>query len=243
MLEIHDLSVKIGDKTILKDLNLKINEGEVHVLFGPNGTGKSTLIGTILGNPKYEVVGGEMIFKGEDITNLPMHERAKRGIGILFQTPPAIQGVKLLDLLKIIAKRDEKEILKMAKRLKFENFLDRDVNVGFSGGERKKSEILQLYAQNPDFIMFDEPDSGVDVENVELIGRIINEMLDKNKEPDERRKSGLIVTHLGYILNFIDADKAHVLYNGKIILSGKPKEILNRIVEEGYEGVYNDSTR
>jgi len=235
MLQIEDLSVKVGNKVILKDIHMHIERGETHVLFGPNGAGKSTLINTILGNPKYEVINGSIIFRGKDITDMPMHERAKLGIGISHQSPPAIPGVKLKTLLEVISKRDWEEVEKMAETLKFKDFLERDVNVGFSGGEAKRSEILQIFAQDPDFIMFDEPDSGVDVENVELLGKLINELLDKNKKLCDRKKSGLIITHLGYILNFMDVDKAHILFDGVIACSGSPKEILDQIIKHGYE--------
>ena len=160
MLSIENLSVKVEDRLILRDVNLNINVGEVHVLFGPNGAGKSTLINTIIGNPKYKVVEGSIYFKGKDITDMPIYERAKLGIGLAYQHPPEIPGVKLRDLLKIIANVEWEEIERMAEVLNFKDFLNRDVNVGFSGGEVKRSEILQVFAQDPDFIMFDEPDSG-----------------------------------------------------------------------------------
>ncbi|ABR55907.1 ABC transporter related [Methanococcus aeolicus Nankai-3] len=235
MLRIENLCVKIGDKEILTDINLHIEKGETHVLFGPNGAGKSTLINTILGNPKYEVANGSIYFNGKDITDMPMHERAKLGIGISYQSPPAISGVKLKNLLKIISKRDWEDVEKMVKHLNFEKFMDREVNVGFSGGEVKRSEILQIYSQNPDFIMFDEPDSGVDVENVELIGNTINKLLDKELKICERNKSGLIITHMGHILDFMEVDKAHVLCDGVISCSGNPREILNNLINHGYK--------
>ncbi|HIP16828.1 MAG TPA: ABC transporter ATP-binding protein [Methanothermococcus okinawensis] len=236
MLTIENLSVKVEDKLLLKNINLNIDTGEIHVLFGPNGAGKSTLINTILGNPKYKVVEGSIYFKGKDIIDMPIYERAKLGIGISYQSPPSIPGVKLKDLLKIISKVDWESIEKMAETLHFKDFLERDVNVGFSGGEVKRSELLQLFAQNPDFIMFDEPDSGVDVENVKLIGTIINDiLLEKTKKPADRKKSGLIITHMGHILDFTNVDRAHVLYNGIISCSGSPDEILNTIIRYGYE--------
>jgi len=235
MLQIEDLSVKVGDREILKDIHLYIDKGETHVLFGPNGAGKSTLLNTILGNPRYEVVRGNIYFKGKDITDMPMYERAKLGIGISYQSPPAISGVRLETLVETISKRSEEELEEMAKKLNIRHFYPRDVNVGFSGGEVKRSELLQIFAQNPDLVMFDEPDSGVDVENVELLGGIINHLLDKDKKPSERTKSGLIITHLGYILNFMEVDKAHVLLNGVIACSGTPDEILKEIIKNGYE--------
>jgi Fe-S cluster assembly ATP-binding protein len=198
---------------------------------------------TILGFPKYKVTNGEILFKGEDITNLNTTERVQRGVGVSFQNPPAIRGVKLMDLLKVESGQemgDEKlspEMMELAYKMKLdENFLERDVNLGFSGGEVKRSEILQLLAQKPDFIMFDEPDSGVDIENVELLAEEINILLDKKKKPGLREKSGLLITHLGYILNFVNADTANVLMDGRIACSGSPSEIIEDIRKEGFKG-------
>jgi len=242
LLEITDLAVEVDEKEILSDIDLYIDEGETHVLLGPNGSGKSTLFMSILGFPKYNITRGEIIFKGEDITHLGTTERVKMGIGVSFQNPPAIRGVKLMDLLKIEHHEDVKEELspemtEQASKLKFdERFLERDVNLGFSGGEVKRSEILQLLAQKPDFIMFDEPDSGVDIENVELLAEEINTLLDKDKKPGLRKNSGLLITHLGYILNFVTADTAHVLMDGRIACSGNPDEILEDVRKEGFKG-------
>ena len=175
LLEIENLGVEVAGKRVLKDINLSIEEGETHVLLGPNGAGKSTLFLTILGFPQYNVVQGSIKFKGQDITSLSTAERVELGIGVSFQTPPSIRGVSVRDLLKIVSNQDMDEELnprmqELSKQLKFsDEFLDRDVNLGFSGGEVKRSEILQLLAQMPDFTMFDEPDSGVDIENVELL--------------------------------------------------------------------------
>ncbi len=241
LLEISDLEVEVEGKQILKGVNLKINEGETHVLLGPNGAGKSTLFMTILGFPKYKVTNGKIIYKGQDITNMTTPERIKLGLGVTFQNPPAIRGVKLKDLLKIEDleheyKSDEElteDIIKLGEKLKLnETFLNRDVNVGFSGGEVKRSELLQLLAQQPDFIMFDEPDSGVDIENVELISKEIKNLLDQ--ENKNSKKGGLLITHLGYILNFVNATNAHVLIDGKIARSGNPKEIIENIQQSGF---------
>lgn len=242
LLEIIDLAVEVDGKEILSHVNLKIAEGETHVLLGPNGAGKSTLFMTILGFPNYNITHGKIIYKGEDITNLDTSERVKKGIGVSFQNPPTIRGVSLKDLLKVVSghKQDENlspELYQLAQKMKFnETFLNRDVNMGFSGGEAKRSEILQLLAQKPDFIMFDEPDSGVDIENVELLSEEINILLDKDKKPGQRKKSGLLITHLGYILNFVSADTAHVLMDGRIACSGNPTEILEDIRKEGFHG-------
>ena len=242
LLEIENLAVEVGGKRVLKDINLSIGEGETHVLLGPNGAGKSTLFLTILGFPQYNIVNGTIKFKGQDITNLTTAERVKLGIGVSFQTPPSIRGVSVRDLLKIESHQDMDEDLnprmkELATQLKFsDEFLDRDVNFGFSGGEVKRSEILQLLAQMPDFTMFDEPDSGVDIENVELIASEIGTLLDKDKPQRNRVRSGLLITHLGYILNFVSADKAHVLMDGRISCSGNPTEILEDIRKNGFNG-------
>ncbi len=242
LLEIENLAVEVGGKQVLKDINLSIDEGETHVLLGPNGAGKSTLFLTILGFPQYNVINGTIKFKGQDITDLTTAERVQLGIGVSFQTPPSIRGVSVRDLLKIESHQDMDEDLnprmqELARQLKFsDEFLDRDVNFGFSGGEVKRSEILQLLAQMPDFTMFDEPDSGVDIENVELLASEIGTLLDKDKPQRNRVRSGLLITHLGYILNFVSADKAHVLMDGRISCSGNPTEILEDIRKNGFNG-------
>ena len=242
LLEIENLAVEVAGKKVLKNINLSIEEGETHVLLGPNGAGKSTLFLTLLGFPQYNVVQGSIKFKGQDITELSTAERVKLGLGVSFQTPPSIRGVSVRDLLKIESHQDMDEELnprmqELAKQLKFsDEFLDRDVNYGFSGGEVKRSEILQLLAQMPDFTMFDEPDSGVDIENVELLASEIGTLLDKDKPQRSRKRSGLLITHLGYILNFVSADKAHVLMDGVISCSGNPTEILEDIRKNGFNG-------
>jgi len=242
LLEIENLAVEVAGKRVLKNINLSIDEGETHVLLGPNGADKSTLFLTILGFPQYKVVEGSIKFKGEDITKLTTAERVQLGLGVSFQSPPSIRGVSVRDLLKIESKQDMDEELnprmkELADQLKFsDEFLDRDVNYGFSGGEVKRSEILQLLAQMPDFTMFDEPDSGVDIENVELLASEIGTLLDKDKPQGARKRSELLITHLGYILNFVSADKAHVLMNGVISCSGNPTEILEDIRKNGFNG-------
>jgi Fe-S cluster assembly ATP-binding protein len=242
LLQIEDLAVQVAGKQVLNNIDLSIKEGETHVLLGPNGGGKSTLFMSILGFPNYKITKGNIIFKGEDITNLTTTERVKKGIGVSFQNPPAIRGVSVGDLLKLVENNDVEKPLspkmqQLCTKLKFgDDFLNRDVNLGFSGGEVKRSEILQLLAQQPDFVMFDEPDSGVDIENVELIAEEINELLDKDKKPGQRQSSGLLITHLGYILNYVNADIAHVLMDGEIACSGNPEEIINDIKVEGFRG-------
>jgi Fe-S cluster assembly ATP-binding protein len=248
LLVIDDLRVEVQGKEILRHVDLEINRGETHALFGPNGSGKTTLLMSVMGFPTYQVTGGKIFFKGQDITSLPLNERAKMGIGLSFQRPPTIRGVKTRQMLEIFHK-GEKEIRSMAEDLDFEEFLDRDLNHGFSGGEIKRSELLQLMAQNPDFLLLDEPESGVDLENIALIGSVIEKLLQremrlqKGKSRKElkraRRKSGLIITHTGYILDYIDADRGHVLMEGELACSGNPREILKTIKEKGYDECVN----
>lgn len=239
ILRVVNLGVEVGEKKILKNVNLFIKPGETFVLFGPNGSGKSTLLNAIIGNPAYRVVSGRIMFKKIDVTNLPTNERAKLGIGIAFQNPPKINGVKLIDVLRYCAKvggYSEESILELAEKMKMTDHLYREINVGFSGGEVKRSELLQLMLMNPDLILLDEPDSGVDLENVALIGEAINELLERDKDAESREKSGIIITHQGHILDYVDADYAAILYNGRIACIGEPEDILNQIRSEGYEG-------
>ncbi len=238
MLRLINLGVEVEGRRILENVNLYVQEGQTYVLFGPNGSGKSSLLMAIMGNLKYKIFDGRIIFKGEDITNLPTDERVKRGMGIAFQNPPKIGGVKLRDVLRHCARLggtlDRME--EYVKMLKMEEFLDRDLNVGFSGGEIKRSELLQLMLLNPDFVMLDEPDSGVDLENVSIIGEAIRVLLERDKPKEERRKSGIIITHTGHILDYVDADYGVLLYRGRIVCIGDPFDLLKDISEFGYEG-------
>ena len=244
MLRIEDLRVEVEGREILHDVDLGINHGETHVLFGPNGSGKTTLLMATMGFPSYRITGGKIAFKGQDITNRPLNERANLGIGLSFQRPPTIRGVKMRQMLEICGK-GEKDVESMARDLDFNEFLDRDLNAGFSGGEIKRSELLQLMAQDPDFFLLDEPESGVDLENIALIGAVIERLLQRElraqqgksrKElKQERKKSGLIITHTGYILDYLDADVGHVLMDGALACSGNPREILKTIKEQGYD--------
>jgi Fe-S cluster assembly ATP-binding protein len=234
MLDIEDLHVKVGDREVLHDINLHIGEGETHVLLGPNGSGKTTLLMTIMGYSQYTITEGKIVFKGEDVTKMKAHERAKRGIGMLFQRPPTISGLKLGKLLTAISQTKDENIPELAASLHMDRFLDRDINKGFSGGEIKRSEVLQLTIQNPDFIMLDEPESGVDIENISLIGNAIGSLLEKDKRIVKRQKSGLVITHTGYILDYLETDRGHVMCDGQIKCHGNPREIMKDIKERGY---------
>jgi Fe-S cluster assembly ATP-binding protein len=234
MLEVENLTVSIGDKVLLKDVSLHIEEGETRMLFGENGSGKTSLLMAIMGLGNYKVSSGRIMFKGEDITHLPANERASRGIGIMFQRPPTITGLKVREMLEII-ERNGHDIEELARSLNFEEFLNRDINQGFSGGEIKRAELLQLMAQDPDLALLDEPESGVDLVNINLIGNAIGKLLEKDVHKN-RHKSGLIITHSGYILDYVEADKGCVLVNQTIWCTGNPHEILQGIRDHGYEG-------
>lgn len=227
ILTIEDLTVKIAGKKVLNGVNLEVPEGETHVLLGPNGSGKTSLIMSILGFPSCRILSGRILFDGTDITNLPTDERTRLGLGVAFQNPPSIRGVKLGDVFKHIAKGKVDEI-KLANITNIPmEFLGRDLNFGFSGGELKRSEIFQVLAQRPNFAIFDEPDSGVDVENLKIIGKAIGGFLEG--------RSGLLITHLGHILRYVKADMAHVMFYGMIACSGEPSKIFNLIMKRGYK--------
>lgn len=235
MLKIENLHVSVEGREVLHGLNLHIREGETHVLMGPNGSGKTTLLRAVMGFSGYDITEGRIFFKGRDVTEIPMHERARYGMGIMFQRPPTISGLKLGKLLYALSGADRKVIEEYAKKMHMDDFLDRDVNSGFSGGEIKRSEVLQLMIQQPDFVMLDEPESGVDLENISLIGRSIAMLVEKDRHIINRHKAGLIITHTGYILDYIDADAGHMLCDGEIKCDGNPREILKVIQEKGYQ--------
>ncbi len=235
MLDISDLHVSVDGKEVLHDVDLHIGEGETHVLMGPNGSGKSTLLKAVMGFGGYCVTSGSIVYKGREITHLPVHERAHLGIGIMFQRPPSIAGLKLGKLLAAASHMSEDAIEALAQSVNMEDLLNRDLNVGFSGGEIKRSEILQLKAQQPEFVMLDEPESGVDLENMALMGKAIAHLLEKDAHIVERHRSGLIITHTGYILDYLDADQGHVMIDGRIRCHGNPREILKVVKEGGYK--------
>ncbi len=231
MLTIEDLHVNIGDKKVLEGVNLKINEGETFILFGPNGSGKTSLLMALMGFTGYKVTKGKILFKGKDITDAPMYERARLGIGMSFQRPPTIHGLRTRHLVKMCARNGVVNPDLLAEMVNMTDFLDRDINSGFSGGEIKRSELLQLMAQQPEYM--------------QLVGKIARNVLDGNfdlnpdlslKERKERTKTaGLIITHTGYILDYVNADRGQVLYKGHLCCEGRPRDILDHIREHGYQ--------
>ncbi len=229
--------MEVEGREVLQGIDLEIGPGQTCVLFGPNGSGKSTLLATIMGFSDFKVTKGRIHFQGKDITELPIDERARMGIGMLLQRPPNVVGLRLRDLVQA-ASPDDIDVDEMAEGFNMSRFLDRDVNVGFSGGELKRSELLQLTAQNPSMLLLDEPESGVDVENIDLVGSKVHDLLYDVKicgrEKENESVSALVITHTGEILKHIGADCAYVIRDGKIRCTGRPMDLLKEIKEKGY---------
>ncbi len=226
LLEIKNLKVEANGEKILKGVNLKIAAGDIQALLGPNASGKSTLAYAILGHPGYKITEGKIFFQGKDISRLSPEKRVKLGITLTFQNPPAIKGVKLFSFLKKIAqKRIVNKKLGLAPSL-----LDREVNLDFSGGEKKISELLQVLLLSPKLVIFDEIDSGLDIKKTEKVAKIIK---------DELISKGVavfIITHSGQILNFLKPNLTNVLVEGKIVCQGKDyRKVLETIKKYGYE--------
>lgn len=236
LLVVEDLHVSVGDREILRGVDLEIAEGETHVLLGPNGGGKTTLLNTIVGLPGYRITRGRILFKGVDLAGLDIDERARLGIGVAFQRPPAVRGIKLRQLIEVAAdgRFDEAMLADLVGELALENMIDRDVNMGFSGGEMKRSEMAQLLAQMPDLTLFDEPESGVDLDNIAVVGAAMTRLL-KAERAGMTKRSGLIVTHTGHILEYVNADIGHVLYSGRLACRGNPRDLIAEIARHGYD--------
>ncbi|HEO0150075.1 TPA: Fe-S cluster assembly ATPase SufC [Streptococcus agalactiae] len=238
VLEIKNLHVSIEDKEILKGLNLTLKTGEIAAIMGPNGTGKSTLSAAIMGNPNYEVTAGEILFDGEDILELEVDERARLGLFLAMQYPSEVPGITNAEFIRaamnagkaddkisirqFITKLDEKmELLGMK-----EEMAERYLNEGFSGGEKKRNEILQLLMLEPKFALLDEIDSGLDIDALKVVSKGVNEMRGEGF-------GAMIITHYQRLLNYITPDKVHVMMDGKVVLSGGP-ELAVRLEKEGY---------
>ncbi len=239
LLDIQNLSVNIEKKQVLDGVNLSVDAGETHVLMGPNGAGKSTLGYTIMGNPRYTVSNGKIIFDGEDITELSPDKRAAKGIFLSFQQPLEVPGITLESFIRNALQQQTEERVKLfqfQKELKAtmqllnmdESYASRDLNVGFSGGERKKSEILQLLMLKPKLAILDETDSGLDVDAVRTVSKGIEEY--------QKRQNGalIIITHSTKILESLSVDKTHVLVKGKIV-KDSDGTLVQKINEEGFE--------
>ncbi len=227
VLEVSELTVEVGGRTVVEDVSFRVRGGELHVLLGPNGSGKTSIINAIIGIPGYRVVKGSIKLDGVDVARMPIDERAKLGIGVMFQRPPSIRGVKLGELAARVAQIHGSSPPSID--LNISSLLGRELNIGFSGGEVKRSELYLLLSQRPKIALLDEPDSGVDVENLALIGKAINSLL-------EAGAGVLVVTHLGYIMRHITTKtKAYVLIDGRITCTGDPDKILSDILKKGFD--------
>ena len=239
LLKIENLTVQVEEKEILHNIHLNIRKGETHVLMGPNGAGKSTLGYTLMGNPRYEATGGKIMFRGKDITKESADKRAKEGMFLSFQNPLEVAGISLSSFIKNAVEQrkgsrirmwDFKKELKKAMELlnMDESYALRDLNIGFSGGEKKKAEILQLLMLNPKLAILDETDSGLDVDAVRTVSQGI--------ETYQKEKDGalLIITHSTRILESLKVDYAHILVNGRIIKTGDAS-LIEEINENGFE--------
>lgn len=242
VLEIKDLHVAIDDKEILKGVNLEMKTGEIHAIMGPNGTGKSTLSAAIMGNPNYEVTKGEILFDGKNILDLEVDERARLGLFLAMQYPSEIPGVSNAEFMRaaINARREEDEkisvmqfLKKLDKKMELlnmpEEMAERYLNEGFSGGEKKRNEILQLLMIEPTFAILDEIDSGLDIDALKVVAKGINEMRGEEF-------GALIITHYQRLLNYIVPDVVHIMMDGRVVLTGDA-ELAKRLEAEGYAGI------
>ena len=239
-LQIKNLHVEVEGKEILKGVNLELNTNEFHVIMGPNGTGKSTLVSTIMGHYKYKVTEGEILLDGEDVLKMSVDERSRKGLFLAMQYPSEIEGVTNSDFIKTALHtrmhKDEKFSLikyikafeKATEDLKMRSDLPhRYVNVGFSGGEKKRNEILQMKMLKPKFALLDEIDSGLDVDALKIVGENVNMMKSDNF-------GALVITHYERLLDYLRVDKVHILMQGKIVTSGGV-ELIEKIDKEGYD--------
>jgi Fe-S cluster assembly ATP-binding protein len=246
LLEVRDLHVEVEgeDVEILKGVDLTLDAGEIHALMGPNGSGKSTLAKIVAGHPQYEATSGEVLYKGEDVLEMEPDERARAGIFMAFQYPSEIPGVTISNFLRtaVNARREEGEEVdvfafqqdleeKMELLGMDEDFADRYVNEGFSGGEKKRNEILQMAALEPDLAMLDETDSGLDIDALKIVANGVNTLVE---EADEL--GVLLITHYQRILNYIRPDRVHVMIGGRMAESGGP-ELAEQLEEHGYDRV------
>jgi Fe-S cluster assembly ATP-binding protein len=241
LFQIRDLHVTVDGQEILKGVDLTVNEGEIHALMGPNGSGKSTLANTLLGNPDYAVTGGAILFKGDDITAWPTDVRAKSGLFLAFQYPEEVPGVPVIQFLRqamgahkglddMSVLETRMAIMEWMKRLEMDpSFGDRYLNEGFSGGEKKRNEILQMAMLEPEMAILDETDSGLDIDALRIVAKGVNEV--RAARPS---MGVLLITHYQRILQVLRPDVVHILIDGRVVASGGA-ELAERLEKEGYE--------
>ena len=240
MLKIENLQVEIDGSEIIKGLDLEVNKGEVHAIMGPNGSGKSTLSNVLMGHPRYDVTGGSITFMDEDIFELEADERAKLGMFLAFQYPSEVPGVSVANFLRTAVNSVREEELSpmdmyrlIQEKMKImqmdPKFAERYLNEGFSGGEKKRNEILQMLMLNPKLSIMDETDSGLDIDALQVVSKGVNEL----RGPDF---SAVIITHYQRILRYIEPDKVHVMLEGRLVTSGG-KELADQLEERGYDWV------
>jgi Fe-S cluster assembly ATP-binding protein len=240
MLKIEDLQVEIDGQEIVKGLDLEVGKGEIHAIMGPNGSGKSTLANVLMGHPRYEVTGGSVTFQGEDIFELEPDERAKLGMFLAFQYPSEVPGVSVANFLRTAVNSVREEELspmemyrllqeKMSIMQMDPKFAERYLNEGFSGGEKKRNEILQMLMLDPKLAIMDETDSGLDIDALQVVARGVNEI----RGPEF---SAVIITHYQRILRYIEPDQVHVMLDGRLVTSGG-KELAEELEEKGYDWV------
>jgi Fe-S cluster assembly ATP-binding protein len=240
MLKIENLHVEVDGNEIVKGLDLEVGRGELHAIMGPNGSGKSTLANVLMGHPRYEVTQGSVTFEGEDVLELEPDERAKMGMFLAFQYPSEVPGVSVANFLRTAVNSVREEELspmemykllqeKMAVMRMDPKFAERYLNEGFSGGEKKRNEILQLLMLEPRLAILDETDSGLDIDALQVVARGVNEM----RSPDF---SAVVITHYSRILRYIEPDHVHIMLDGRLVTSGG-KELAEDLEEKGYDWV------
>ena len=240
MLKIEDLHVEIDGQEIVKGLDLEVGQGEIHAIMGPNGSGKSTRANVLMGHPRYEVTGGSITFQGEDVFELEPDERAKLGMFLAFQYPSEVPGVSVANFLRTAVnsvREEELSIMEMFKLLQEKmrimqmdpKFAERYLNEGFSGGEKKRNEILQMLMLEPKLAIMDETDSGLDIDALQVVAKGVNEL----RGPEF---SAIIITHYQRILRYIEPDHVHVMLDGRIVTSGA-KELADTLEDKGYDWV------
>jgi Fe-S cluster assembly ATP-binding protein len=234
ILELDRVNVEVDGQPILHDITLRLDSGETHVLFGPNGSGKTSLLMAIMGLPRYRVTSGAIRFQGQDISGLSVDARARLGMALVYQRPPTLRGLRLGELADICAgKNRPAAAAELAEKLHMGNLLQRNVNEGFSGGELKKSELLQLMLRQPKLALIDEPDAGVDLDSLGMVGETIRHVLEQ-PSADGAPPAGLIITHTGHILQYLRPTQSHVLYGGTLVAHAEGAELLGEIQTHGY---------